>query len=121
MNQGLSASMLPLALVQSLGLAVMLATYWVVGKPEGGRAGAVVASLGGALICYAPFVALAALLIFGPGRQIYAGVAALFIGLALFMGAVVMGRRGWGALSLGPMAAVAVWTFSLLAVMTSGL
>jgi len=121
MNQGLSASIGPLLFVQTLGLAVTLVTYRLLGRGQGGLPAIGLACAGGALAAYAPFVAVGTLLLTGPGRQIYSGVASLALGAVLFAVAVVLTKRFPAALALGPMAALSVWTFFLLAVIISGL
>jgi hypothetical protein len=121
MNQGLSTSIGPLVFVQTLGLAVTLATYRLLGRGQGGLPAIGLACVGGALAAYAPFIALGTLLLTGPGRQIYSGFTSLALGVLLFAVAVLLTGRFPTAVALGPMAAFSVWTYFLLAVITSGL
>ena len=111
----------PLVLVQTLGLVVIVVAFWFFTRIAKHAGGLALATGGAALIAYAPFVSIGTLLALGPGPRIYSGLVALAVGVLMFTIAVLRARRLIAFAAFGPMAAVASWTYFLLAMMISGL
>lgn len=121
MNQGLSNSLPIIAILQTLGMLIALAPFFVLSGARCKSRPGMLAIVGAALTAYSPLLHGAGMLMLGPGLPSpYVGFAFYLIGIVCFVLAVVETRKWSSALSLGPLGACAAWTFFILRPLASG-
>ena|GEM_PF-3932699 len=111
---------LPLLMVQTFGLAVILTAFWFFAGVARDRSALAVAGVAGALIAYAPVIAITALLVAPVGSHGLIGLASLLSGMALFTFKTLQARRLGALFALGPMLAFSAFTYMMLMAAGSG-